>query len=91
MLFFAKNKLASLDKKITVYLANSKWYGNNCSRTFADGLDPIDQNEEWVSLVIEFIEFSLSQNKKKTCKMFVLPLLGSRRVLELKVLFYFCQ
>ena len=56
MLFFAKNKLASLDKKITVYLANSKWYGNNCSRTFADGLDPIDQNEEWVSLVIEFIE-----------------------------------
>ena len=56
MIFFAKNKLASLDKKITVYLANSKWYGNNCSRTFADGLDPIDQNEEWVSLVIEFIE-----------------------------------
>jgi hypothetical protein len=55
MLFFAKNKLASLDKKITVYLAKSKWYGNNCSRTFDHGLDPIDQNEEWVSLVIEFI------------------------------------
>lgn len=62
MLFFAKNKLSALDKKITVALAGSDWYGNNCNRTIADGFSDIDNNESWVGLVLEFISIVWKEN-----------------------------
>lgn len=55
MLFFAKNKLSVLDKKITVHLSKSDWYMSNYGSTIESGLESIDENEEWVNCVREFI------------------------------------
>lgn len=45
MLFFTKNKLAVLDKKITVLLSKSDWYMSNYGSTIESGLESIDENE----------------------------------------------
>ena len=56
MLFFAKNKLSLLDKKITISLAASSWYSRNSYNSWSEGLESPDENEDWVKLVLEFIE-----------------------------------
>ena len=55
MLFFAKNKLASLDKQITIALCGSDWYANNLNKTIDDGFDEMDTSEPYAALIGEFI------------------------------------